>query len=145
MVGTLSRILCRGVPSWQKIYFLQDLVSFLKAKKILQNSYKKFNSCKILARYLARSCKRMHYSCRNVTRSCKKRFNLISFFQDSNVFLRDSCKLWKSCKNLARISLFFQLGVFFITFDLYITSGNFSLTRNLILNYINHWKPSTTV
>ena len=42
---------------------------------------KKWNSCKILARCIARSCKRMHCSCRNLTRSCKKRFILTSFFE----------------------------------------------------------------
>ena len=45
---------------------------------------KKWNSCKILARCLVRSCKRMHYSCRNPARSCKNRFILTSFFQDFN-------------------------------------------------------------
>ena len=44
-----------------------------------------FHCCKILARCLARSCKRMHYSCRNLTRSCMNRFILRSFFRDFDV------------------------------------------------------------
>ena len=39
---------------------------------------KRWNSCKI-------SCKRMHYSWRNLTRSCNNRFIITSFFQDFKV------------------------------------------------------------
>ena len=45
---------------------------------------KKLKSCNVLAKFLARSCKRMHYSCRNCKRFCKNYLILTSFFQDFN-------------------------------------------------------------
>ena len=76
---------------------------------------KKWNSCRVLARCLARSCERMQYSCRNLPRSCKNRFILTSFFQDFNV----------SYKILARIS--FSSECFFIAQNLSETFLSFPL------------------
>ena len=61
----------------RKNYFLQDRASFLQVEKILQDSYKKFNSCKILG--------------------CNGIFAR---------FLQVSCRIFLTCKNLARISFF---------------------------------------
>ena len=59
---------------------------------------KSWNCCKILARCLPETSKRMHYSGRSLTRFCKNRSILTSFFQDFIV----------SFKILARLALIVQ-------------------------------------
>ena len=83
LVLTRNGRVTSGHPSCLKIYFLQDLASVLQVKKILQDSYKKLNSCKILgcngilARFLQSSCKKLCYITKilqnfsNLQESCK--------------------------------------------------------------------------
>ena len=111
-----------------------------KVSKILVE--KKWNSCKIIAGCLAKPCKRMHYSCRILTRSCKNRFILTSFFQDFNV----------SHKILARIALSSQCCFIaqnesdtFLSFLSQICRKNLAVSRFRTKRFVSVQKTTTMI